>query len=186
MRPAPLASQPRGVEAGSFIGLWHCSGARYSPGSISIHPGLCSSIYFTRRAGCVAVGHGGLIRSLDRSHLVLHAGKLAGAAFEARVQEHTPALSHRSSPSQHTKLIIFLHRMHFSAENTTKSIVARVLGAYMYANTELEKISELFSYIGDSWRHASSLRRGHRPQCHSRYAATRPGVRPKVLRSCPI
>ena len=93
----------------------------------------------------MAVGHRGLIRSLGRSHLVLHAVKLAGAAFEARVQEHTLTLSHRSSPSQHTKLIISLRRMHFSAENTTKSIVARVLRAYMYANAELEKISELLS-----------------------------------------
>ena len=38
-----------------------------------------------------------------------HAEKLAGAAFEARVQEHMSALSHISNPSQHTKLMISLY-----------------------------------------------------------------------------
>ena len=44
----------------------------------------------------------------------LHAEKLAGAAFKARVQWHMQALSHISNPSKHMKLMTSLHCMHFS------------------------------------------------------------------------
>ena len=58
----------------------------------------------------MAIGHRGLIRSLDRPHLVLHAEKLAGAAFEARVQEHT-STQNQPFPAHQTDNIFTLHAL---------------------------------------------------------------------------
>ena len=75
----------------------------------------------------------------------VHAENLAGAAFEARISELMSKLAHISNPSEHTKLMISLRVMHFSADVTTKSIAARVLRAY--ASAEPEEMKELFDYV---------------------------------------
>ena len=98
--------------------------------------------HYTNFLWCKEHDQAGAIYGLEQ----LHAEKLAGAAFEARVQRHMQALSHISNPSEHTKLMISLRCMHFSTDITTKSIAARVLRAYI--NAEPEEITALFDYIG--------------------------------------
>ena len=78
----------------------------------------------------------------------MHAANLADAAYEARTCELVELMSklgHISSPSEHTKLMISLRAMHFSADVTTKSIAARVLRAY--ASAEPDEITWLFKYV---------------------------------------
>ena len=88
--------------------------------------------HYTNFLWCKEHDQAGAIESLEQ----LHAEKLAGAAFEARVQKHMQALSHISNPSEHTKLMISLRCMHFSTDVTTMSIAARVLRAYASAEAE--------------------------------------------------
>ena len=107
----------------------------------------------------------------------LHAENPAGAAFEARVSELLSRLAHISNPSEHTKLMLSLRAMNFSADITTNSISARVVR--VYASAEPEEMTELFDYME---LHGNTLTPcDHLTQGNSRDASTRRGAEPKIL-----
>ena len=116
--------------------------AQTDPNAYSCKDKKLTIDHYTNFLWCKEHDQAGAIERLEQ----LHAEKLAGAAFEARVQKHMQALSHISNPSEHTKLMISLRCMHFSTDVTTRSIAARVLRAY--ASAEPEEVCGLFDYIG--------------------------------------
>ena len=158
-----------------------CYLAQTEPSAYSCKDRKLTIDHYTNFLWCKEHDQAGAIGSLEQ----LHAEKLAGAAFEARVQKHMQALSHISNPSEHTKLMISLRCMHFSADVTTNSIAARVLRAYASAEPVRRSLWALRLHR-DSWRHADSMRRDHHPQRNSRYAATHARIQPEVLRSRPL
>ena len=79
-----------------------CYLAQTDPNAYSCKDKKLTIDHYTDFLWCKEHDHAGAIEGLEQ----LHAEQLAGAAFEARVQEHVSALSHISNPSQHTKLMI--------------------------------------------------------------------------------
>ena len=127
-----------GSSSATAVGAWHDTStlfieleaatylAQTDPNAYSCKDKKLTIDHYTNFLWCKEHDQAGAIEGLEK----LHNEKLAGAAFEARVQKHMQALSHISNPSEHTKLMISLRCMHFSTDVTTRGIAAKVLRTY--------------------------------------------------------